>query len=614
MCGIVGIHNRFIDPANVSKELAKMNQSQFHRGPDGDGYFVDPSIGFGMAMRRLSIIDLATGIQPMYSQDRRYSIVYNGEIMNAPELRREMESDGERFITNHSDTEVLFKLLCRNDITVLKKVNGMFAFAFYDSHTKKLTIGHDRFGIKPVYYSQIGGKFYFASELKSLLTQDEISRDIDHQSLFHYLSLMYVPGPSTIFKDVKKLKPGAVLTYSLQTGEVKIEHLLKINYEPDYSVKEREWSERIYQTLSGAVNRWALSDVPIACSLSGGLDSSSIVGFLAQSGTQVLTYSLGFTGKNESKWNELHLAAEVAKKWGTKHHELELDPKSMLTDLLSMVWHLDEPYGGGLPSWLVFKRMSQDVKVCLTGTGGDELFGNYGKWLGLEGNLFKRPIQNHDNFQKLFFERYYYFPDKDKRSIFLQGDSMIKDTSSFLFEHYLSCPSDKIRDRCAYTDINTQLTDEFLLMTDRFSMAHSLEARPPFLDNDLVNLVTSIPASMRTKKHDLKGLLRSSVSPLLPESLKVAPKKGFVIPLQLWLRNELRPLVEYLLAPERLVKQGIFKPELFRFHILPFLEGKSNNTTRVFGLVMFQLWYDQFIDKTDGVGLSGNELLDRFIK
>jgi asparagine synthase (glutamine-hydrolysing) len=338
-----------------------------------------------------------------------------------------------------------------------------------------------------------------------------------------------------------------------------------------------------------------LSDVPVACSLSGGLDSSSIVGLLAERGRKVSTYSLGFAGKREGDWNELPLAAEVARKWGTTHHELVMEPASLLADLGRMVWHMDEPYGGGLPSWAVFKHMSEDVKVGITGTGGDELFGNYGKWTGIEGKWYRRPAPTAANFRRHFFDRYYYFPDSAKREV-LTGSARLADTSALLFEQYESAIGSGPRDFCASTDIGTQLADEFLTMTDRFSMAHSLEIRPPFLDNELVDLVATIPAGTRTSPGDLKGLLRQAVAPVLPAPLLTAPKRGFVIPLKLWMRNELRPLVERLLSPERLARQGIFDPDLYARHVLPHLESREDRTTRVWGLLMFQMWHMQFVE------------------
>jgi asparagine synthase (glutamine-hydrolysing) len=609
MCGIVGLHAPASDPDTRARLLAGMNGVQVHRGPDGSGSYMDEATGLGLAMRRLAIIDIACGQQPMSTEDGRFTLVFNGEIVNAPALRQELEASGERFFTDHSDTEVVLRLVRRDGIDAIARLNGMFAFALYDAREGLLTIARDRFGIKPLYYAQIDGTFVFASEMKSLLTLPFVSREVDRQSLFHYLSLMYVPGPATILENVRKLEAGHLLRYRLADRTLTSARWWKLRYEADRSVPANEWPERIRTELAAAVDRWMLADVPVACSLSGGLDSSAIVGLLAQAGRRVATYSLGFRGDSEAAWNELPLAADVARKWGTTHHELIMDPTSLLADLGRMVWHMDEPYGGGVPSWAVFAHMSSDVKVGITGTGGDEMFGNYGKWRGLEGRWFHRPASTESNFRKHFFDRYYYFPDAAKRSI-LTDASGLTDTASLLFGHYAHATGAGPRDFCATTDIETQLSDEFLAMTDRFSMAHSLEVRPPFLDNEFVDLVRSIPPELRTTREDLKGLLRQAVAPVLPPRLLNAPKKGFVLPLKLWLRAELRPLVERLLGPDRLARQGIFKPELFADHVRPHLDGREDRTTRVWGLLMFQLWHLQFVEGD----FSGARALDELVE
>ena len=608
MCGIVGIHACASD--NIKDLSTRMNHIQIHRGPDSEGVYLDESNRISLAMRRLAIIDVVGGGQPIRSKDGRYVMIFNGEIVNSPDLRRELESEGETFETDHSDTEVLFRLICRDGMEVLPRLNGMFAFVIYDSREGTLTIARDRFGIKPIYYSQLGGRFAFASELKSLLTLPFMERQLNEQSLFNYLSLMYVPGPETIFAGIKKLEPAHYLTYCLAKRQFTMKRWWRQSFVPDVRISEQEWAEQIRYSLGTAVKRWTLSDVPIACSLSGGLDSSAIVGLLAESGQTVSTYSLGFKGQSEEHWNELPLAVEVSRKWGTRHHELILEPAALLTDLGRMVWHMDEPYGGGLPSWAVFRQMSEDVKVGLSGTGGDELFGNYGKWAGLEGGWMYSPRPNESNFRKLYFERYYYFSDHDKRAIFSRQFSELKDTSSLLYRHFTDAQGRSVRDRCAITDIGTQLTDEFLAMTDRFSMAHSLEVRPPFLDNDFVDLISKIPSRIRTNRRDLKGLLRKAVAPILPNSLLKAPKKGFVIPLHLWLSRELLPLAKFLLDPNRLASQGIFRSDLYSRLFVPYLQGRYGKTTMLWGLLMFQMWHLQFIE---GNPKFGPMSIDNFV-
>ncbi|HEY0835732.1 MAG TPA: asparagine synthase (glutamine-hydrolyzing) [Azospirillum sp.] len=598
MCGIVGLHGRQEDGW-----IEDMNAVQHHRGPDGGGVFRDRDAGLALAMRRLAIIDLADGDQPMISPDGRYVLVYNGEIFNAVELRREMEAAGEVFVTDHSDTEVLLRLLMRRGKAALPRLNGMFAFAFYDRAERVLLCARDRMGIKPFHYVRQGGRFAFASEIKSLLRLPILERRVDRQSLFDYLSLMYTPGERTMLDGVSRLLPGHSLTYRLVDGVQSVERWWTPAFRPDHRVPAREWPERIRTALSAAVGRWSRSDVPVACSLSGGLDSAAVVGFLAQSGAKVRTVSLGFAGAGEEDWDELSLARLVARKWDTDHQEVRLDPQGLLDDLGAMVRHLDEPYGGGLPSWSVFKVMGAQVRVGFTGLGGDELFGNYGKWIRLEGRLLPRLYpglgRRHvgfDTFRREFFDRCYYLPDEDKRGLSTDGGAGLRDTAALLYERYAAATGEGPRDRMAATDMHTQLPDEFLLMTDRFSMAHSLEARTPFLDNELVDLVLTIPAALRTRRGDLKGLLRRAVAPVLPPELLTAPKRGFGVPMRLWLRGRLRPFVERLLAPSALAAGGLLKPDVYDACVRPHLDGRTDRPNLVWGLLMFQLWHHAVIE------------------
>lgn len=529
-----------------------------------------------------------------------FTIVFNGEIYNAPALRSALEKEGAQFQTDHSDTEVVLQMYVKHGHDMLNKLNGMFAFTIYDRIKGLLFCARDRLGIKPFYYVQTQGRFAFASELKSLLCLPFIERKVNRISLSHYMSLMYVPGEHTIIEGVKRLPAGHSLIYRLKDRVINITRWWMPAFASDGVHSEGELVDKIREDFQQAVRRWTLSDVPLGCSLSGGLDSSSIVGSLAQSGQKVKTYSLGFIGAKETQWNELPLARQVARKWGTEHHELVLSEDSLLEDLLLMVWHLDEPYGGGLPSWTVFKFMSQDVKVGVTGTGGDELFGNYGKWRPVEGSLMRRLLSKRvtpEHFEKTFFDRFYYLTEQEKRRIvFGDWSNRVVSTSDLLWRYYSDSPAECIRDKIAHVDFCTQLPEEFLMMTDRFSMAHSLEARTPFLDHEFLELVLSIPSNIRTSRRDLKGLLRRSLAPLLPAEILDAPKKGFVIPLTLWLRGRLRPLVERTLSPAALKRQEIFKPEFYATFVKPHLEGRADHTNRVWAALMFQLWHHLYID------------------
>lgn len=594
MCGIVGLVG-----AQISDWVQAMNDVQSHRGPDDGGAYFDDQNMVSLAMRRLAIIDFAGGEQPIISADGRYAIVYNGEIFNAPELRCELEADGVAFTSDHSDTEVLFQLLQREGTSCLPKLNGMFSFALWDKQKRELLLGRDRFGIKPLHYLESGSTFAFASEIKSLKVLPLDFGKLDAESIYHYFSLLYVPGSQTAYSAIKRVPPGSFLKYSLDDRSVEVQPFWQMHFAPENGLSREDWCSAIREELGAAVSRWAWSDVPVAISLSGGLDSSALAGLAVQQGVNLKSFSLGFSGDGEEDWNELPLARKVAEKWGMEHEEIVLDPKVLLDELPQMVASLDEPYGGGLPSWFVFKGMGEQFKVAVTGSGGDELFGNYGKWLSLEARWLgrfgrRKPLEiTEENFRKNMFDQFYYASDSFKKELFAGTDIADYATSHFLRERFLDAGrqgASTVRDAHAIMDCETQLCDEFLLMTDRFSMAHSLEARTPFLDNGFVDLVSRIPAEIRTSRSDLKGLLRDSVAPLLPPELVGAPKKGFVIPLGKWLRAELKDIVRELLSEEKLKQQGYFNPEFVLRRLAEHQDGKKDHTYLLWPMLMFQLW------------------------
>ena len=588
MCGLAGIAGPFDDALH-----ARLGAALEHRGPDGEGIFRGD--GAALVARRLAILDLAGGNQPMDSDDGALAIAFNGEIYNAPELRAGLEREGVRFRTDHSDTEVVLRLYERRGADALAELNGMFAFAVYDGPRRRLFAARDRFGIKPLYYARTGGGLALASELRSLLHVPGITRDLDRASLFHYLSLRFVPAERSILAGVRRLPPGHLLEYDLDRRELEVRPWWRLEFDADRGRSRDEWRVLLRERLREAVGRWTLSDVPIACSLSGGLDSSALVGLLAEAGHRDLrTYTLGFVSEEDERLNELPLARALAARYGTAHHELVVQADEFLDDLLGMVWALDEPYGGGLPSWYVFRFMAEGVKVGLTGTGGDELFGNYRRFVPFERGRLSR-FRGAD-VRRYYFEPSYYFGDDEKREL-LAAANGVPDTAALLQRRYDEAGSSSPRDAVLYLDLSTQLPDEFLHMTDRFSMAHSLEARTPYLDHELVQLVASIPPELRTDADDPKGLLREAVADLLtPEHLE-APKRGFVFPLARWLRGELRPLAERLLSDEHLARQGIFRPGLARRYLEPHVEGRSDESERLWPLLMFQLWHLLYVEE-----------------
>lgn len=603
MCGIVG----FTGDRNDSL-LRAMNQAQSHRGPDDEGYFVRDNVN--LAMRRLSILDISGGHQPMENYSGSTCIVFNGEIFNAPDLRKQIRNKYP-FKTDHSDTEVLIALYDIYGTEMLSFLDGMFAFVIYDRPRNRLFGARDPAGIKPLYYSTINDNFAFASELKSLLHLPKISKTINFQSLYDYISFQFVPAPMSILKDVRKLSPGTYLDYNLKDKQLNIRKYWTLTIIPDESKDKEEWHSVIKQELRAAVKRWTLSDVPVACSLSGGLDSSALVGLFYQSGlTDLQTYSLGIEGADKGEYNELAFAREIAEKWGTRHREFLLNPETVLSDLPVMAYHLDEPYGGGLPSWYIYKMMKGNVKVCLTGTGGDELFGNYGKYKYIEKtNALRRkltiikncrnmPLKNVwlalNNPNGYFFWKY--CDDFTKRQIVFSPDiiNRVSPTEIMIEREWRKTGLKNARDIYPLIDFQYQLPEEFLHVTDRFSMAHSIEARVPFCDKLLIEKVFKIPARLRTCANDPKLFLRDIVSDLIPEHILKARKKGFILPLELWTRNQLKPVLEEVFNPSYVKKQGLFSPQLWRRLIVPHIERKIEKTQLVWTLFMFQIWYRAF--------------------
>ena len=602
MCGIVGIAG-----SQEPGWIEAMNGLIVHRGPDGHGTWRSEDGRLALAMRRLAILDIEGGRQPMSTPDGRFTIVFNGEIYNTPDLRRDLAARGADLRTDHSDTEAVLHGYALDGPAILDRLNGMFAFAIHDRDRGLVFCARDRLGIKPLYYTTAGGRLAFASELKSLLALPFVERRLDRQSLFHYMSLLYVPGEASILEGISRLEPGHSLTFRLDGAtapQVRRWWRLSFAASADVPARDADLEAWLRDGIRRAVERWSLSDVPVGCLLSGGLDSTSIVALLASAGHDVATYTVGFTGAGEDQFNELPLARLLARRYGTRHQDIVLDPEALLDDLGRMVWHLDEPYGGGLPSWSVFRFMGGKVKVAMTGTGGDELFGNYDKYRGLEGGRLarlvgRRPDLSADAFRRGFFERWYYLSDADKRAAVLADAGGFADTSALLYDRFRAADSGDLRDGAALADVETQLAEEFLLMTDRLSMAHGVEARTPFLDHELVGMVMAVPAARRLDRRRYKGLLVRVVRDLLPDELVNAPKRGFVIPLKLWLRGRLRPLVQELLSPDRLAGQGLFRPDFHARYVVPHLDGHADNTQVVWAAMMFQLWHRTFLERRD---------------
>jgi asparagine synthase (glutamine-hydrolysing) len=599
MCGIVGFTGRRNDAL-----LRALNERQLHRGPDDGGSYFDERDLVSLAMRRLSILDLAGGHQPMLSEDRQLCVVFNGEIMNAPELRRRLERDGVHFVTDHSDTEVLLHLYARDGERMLESLNGMFAFVIHDRRRRILFGARDHFGMKPLYYSANPGRFAFASELKTLELLPDFDSGLCPEALSHYLSFQCVPSPLTIYRSARKLPAAHSFVFDLEHGSLSTQRYWRppTGDASRGSIAPHELASVVRGGLEAAVARWMLSDVPVACSLSGGIDSSVIVAMMATHAPRAVpTYTLGF--EDAPELDERELARRVAQRWKTDHHEIVLRSDELLTELEPMVVALDEPYAGGLPSWFVFRGMASAVKVCMTGTGGDELFGNYGKWRSYESSWrglraavgrVRRTAGWLRDFRRYPIGSRYsiYFGEADKRSMLKSEPRSDEEVSERLIESLWreSRPA-TVRDGVRLVDLQIQLPDEFLHMTDRFSMAHSIEARPPFLDRTFAEELMAIPAHLRIGGTHLKQVLIDAVADLLPPELLQARKKGFVLPVASWLRGKLRPQVEKLLSEPYLKRQGIFDERITERLVRPHLAGRADFSWQIWTLLMFQVWH-----------------------
>jgi asparagine synthase (glutamine-hydrolysing) len=629
MCGIVGftgLDNQYL--------VKKMNARQVHRGPDDSGEFWDGKARVAMAMRRLSIVDVVGGQQPMSNSAGNIVIVHNGEVFNAPEIRSGLTRQGVIFKSDHSDTEVILKLYEKMGTDCVSQLNGMFAFVIYDKSRQLLYGARDPFGIKPLHLYEHSSGIAWASEIKSFFGMPSFRADVDPVAVEQYLGLQYIPGARTIYTGVKRLEPGYQFLYDLRSHQLKKQRYYTLPFsEEPFTPAPRP--EEIRERFMDSVRRWNMSDVPVACALSGGVDSAAIVASLARCGCHIKTYTVGFRSPADEALDECKEARLIAELYATKHHEVHLDLDDLLGEIPNMVKHLDEPYGGGLPSWFVFRHIAKDVKVAMTGTGGDELFSNYSKYRGPESRLgfsialrlrstypgisssfawlsarlaelksLTWPIEEeatvrdrHRKEDAPFFWSHPFgitFPTahgtgfNERLSINLaRGLSKGRCALEELFNEY---PELSLRNRCAAVDFRAQLPDEFLLMTDRFSMAHSLEARTPFLDKEFVRFSLGIPHSIRLDLQKPKRLLREAFREWLPSGYTDRRKKGFVLPIARWLRGPLRQEAMDLFEPTAVRHAGYIRPDFRDVYYRKFLEGHSELAESIWTAFMFRQW------------------------
>jgi asparagine synthase (glutamine-hydrolysing) len=589
MCGIIGI----FDKNNKLKiDIKELNQIQYHRGPDDEGYFENKSIGLKLAMTRLAIVDIHLAHQPFVSKDG-FVVIFNGEIFNVEDLRNNLLNTDLEALNSNYEAELIYILYRKYGEKFLDMLNGMFAISIYNPIKNSLIIARDRFGIKPLHYIKNNDFFCFSSEISPLLKCLNNVTTLDSESVCSYFSLGYVPNPSTIYSEIKQLAPGELISFDLSTQKIQFKRWWVNNQKIDNSLNRFEWHEKINNQLLKSTKSWSFSDVPVTYLLSGGLDSSALVALASmESSSPVKTYSLGFEGKGEESWSELKIANDVAKKYRTDHTEIVLNSDDLADNIENMVCHLEQPYGGGLPSWAVFQEISKEYRVAVVGTGGDEIFGNYNRGSRFNNFIDNKSLNNSadlnlfsEALQDVFFiNKRANLPGILKAN--MDQSSLVKKFAALYssYNHY------EVDDLIAQLSIDTQLVDDFLMMTDRFSMAHSLEVRTPYLDHNLVNLIFSMPLKFRLDYNNYKSALKNSIGHLLPNSVLKAKKHGFNIPLSIWMRGRLRDLVEDLIGQSALEQSSFFNPNFYKIYVEPMLNGDNKNIEMIWSILMFQLW------------------------
>lgn len=625
MCGISGIYN-YLDNKPVDPEaVSKMTYSLKHRGPDDEGYYIHDNIGLGF--RRLSIIDLERGNQPLANEDSSLWIVFNGEIYNYRELREQLIARGHRFRTD-SDTEVIVHLYEDHGFACLEFLRGMFGFALWDTKEQLLFLARDRIGKKPLLYVQGKGCLAFASELKALLKLEGISKEIDLAALDDYLSLQYIPHPATIIQGIRKLPPAHYLVCDHRG--ITINRYWKLDYSRKLQLSEKEYAEAILANLKEATRIRLRSDVPVGALLSGGIDSGAVVGMISQISDQpIKTFSVGF---HEEKFNELPYARKIADKFLTNHTEIVLKPE-VIGLLPTLAYFFDEPFAdsSAIPAYYISSIAAQQVKVVLTGDGGDESFAGYPRYRKIQWfKLLQRfPQSTIKTFEQWAIELLFgldkqaeklnrmdkkilraLFPDlrcfhfreffngrikKQLYSEFLQQElnhAHIERIKSMRQAGSANAEGMNIVDRMLALDFDWYLPDDLMYKTDIASMANSLEARCPFLDHQFLEFSAAIPPKWKVRRGTGKYILKKALESLLPHENIHRKKMGFTVPLHHWFRKELKDLSHDLLLSRNSRCRSLFQIPYIEKMLQEHLAYKSNHGRRLWALVMLEMWAD----------------------
>ena len=624
MCGIAGYADREAT-AGRSNDAAfslvhAMCEVIRHRGPDDEGIHVEPGVGLGM--RRLSIIDLSSGHQPIHNESRDVWIVFNGEIYNYRELRRELEARGHRFYTS-SDTESIVHAYEEWGSGAFARLRGMFGIAIWDARSRELFLARDRAGIKPLYFTEAAGRLYFASELKSLLATGDVERELDPIALDHFLSFLYTPRDRSIFRDVRKLPPGHYLRWR-DHGVATIAPYWEVPAGETFTGSEEDAAARLRDVLAGAVRSHLVSDVPLGAFLSGGVDSSLVVGLMAEASPRVTTFSIGF---DEPEFDELPHARAVAQHFGTDHHEFVVRPDA-LAILDALIDHFDEPFAdsSAIPTWYVSEIARRHVTVVLSGDGGDELFGGYDRYLphprvarfdrlpipgkrqaaallwpllphGTRGKNFLRHVSRDD--EGRYLDAVALFQTDEKRAMMSAdlrsalGAHDAERTAAQRLARFKGLP---LHSRMMRFDFETYLPEDVLTKVDRMSMAHSIESRVPLLDNEVIDFAATLPASFKIRNGRRKHILKRAAASLLPPEILDRRKQGFGVPIGAWFRGDLRELFHDILLSQRTRSRGYFDGGFVDRIVTEHLSGTRDHSLRLWQLLVFELWHRHYLD------------------
>ncbi len=628
MCGICGIYKHASGLPVERAELKAMNDLIVHRGPDDEGYFERHNVG--LAMRRLSIIDLSTGHQPISNEDGSVTIVFNGEIYNYAGLREGLEARGHVFKTK-SDTETILHLYEEKGPDFPKELRGMFAVAIWDERKKRLVLARDRMGKKPLYYARTASSFAFASELRCLLTLPDLKREINPAAIDAFLTLQYIPSPMSVFKGVNKLEPATVLVF--QDGEVSTERYWELPLRsPKLDQPAEELQERLRAELSEAVKVRLMSEVPLGAFLSGGIDSSVVTALMARhSAKPVKTFAIGF---KEERYSELGYARQVAKMYGTEHTEFVVEAH-MAGVLEKLAWHYGEPYAdaSALPSYFVSRETRRNVTVALNGDGGDEAFGGYLRYVGMKAermvawapkwskdaalkaiarvpktapfNVFWRlekflKFSLMDSLERRYLSTVSFFGPGETDGLYSDGFRNLLGRDKDYAERYLAkcfalSEGNDLVTRMSCTDLHSYLPECLMTKMDIASMANSLETRSPFLDHKVLEFAYRLPGNMKLRGlRGTKWILKEAFREMLPPDIYGRGKMGFGVPLGPWFRGELKAYWEDVCLSPAALARGYFRPEALRRLWDEHQGGRRDHGYKLWALLMLELWHRQY--------------------